>query len=143
MVGVSIWLDAPSVADITAEAEARGVRVVSVATDKATDKKALLAEFAHTFGFGAYFGGNWDAFEECLGDYDPGGAPTLVVWSGWETFAAGRPAGFATAVDILDDAVAGWRAAGHPVQLLLVTATARLSGEVAEAVAAIPHRRGY
>jgi RNAse (barnase) inhibitor barstar len=40
-----------------------------------TSKKVLFATFATSLSFPDYFGGNWDAFEECLRDLSwlPGG----------------------------------------------------------------------
>jgi RNAse (barnase) inhibitor barstar len=36
--------------------------------ENVTSKKVLFATFARSLNFPDYFGGNWDAFEECLRD---------------------------------------------------------------------------
>jgi RNAse (barnase) inhibitor barstar len=51
-----------------------------------TTKNETFAEFSAILGFPAYFGENWDAFEECLGDFlaDAGemSVPLLVSHAG-------------------------------------------------------------
>jgi len=47
-----------------------------------TDKRSLLGEMATALDFPAYFGYNWDAFEECLRDapkFNAPGALTVVL----------------------------------------------------------------
>ena len=54
--------------------------IVALDTRGASDKAAFLAACARDLHFPDYFGGNWDAFEECLRDFGTG--PTLLVWTG-------------------------------------------------------------
>ena len=54
--------------------------IVALDTRGAGDKAAFLAACARDLHFPDYFGGNWDAFEECLRDFGTG--PTLLVWTG-------------------------------------------------------------
>lgn len=69
-------------------------------TRAATDKTGFLSACARDLHFPDYFGGNWDAFEECLRDLPAG--PTLIVWTG----AAGLPADVRdTALQIFGDSL--------------------------------------
>jgi hypothetical protein len=56
-----------------------GSRVVRVPRGLRSKEK-LLGVFAARLEFPTYFGGNWDAFEECLGDlaWLPPGEPIVV-----------------------------------------------------------------
>jgi Barstar (barnase inhibitor) len=51
--------------DIAAE---QGIRLIELDGTKIEDKQALMAAIAKGFEFPDYFGGNWDALEECLKD---------------------------------------------------------------------------
>lgn len=74
--------------------------IVTLDTRDAGDKATFLAACARDLAFPDYFGGNWDAFEECLRDLT--GAPILVVWTG----AAGLPADVRdTALQIFGDSL--------------------------------------
>ncbi len=62
------------------------------------------------FGLPDWFGMNWDALEECLGDLDHGerrGRRRAVGRVG-RVLAEAAPQEFATALDILGGAVRGW-----------------------------------
>ena len=49
-------------------------------------KAALLDRAAAAFGFAGWFGRNWDAFRDSLGDVRAERG-TLVLWDGWDEFA--------------------------------------------------------
>jgi RNAse (barnase) inhibitor barstar len=51
-----------------AQAEAAGIRVAELDAIAIEDKQGLLAAISAAFEFPDYFGGNWDALEECLRD---------------------------------------------------------------------------
>lgn len=56
-------------ATIAAELAAAGVDVVArLDGADARDKPRFMAAVARALQFPDYFGGNWDAFEECLGE---------------------------------------------------------------------------
>jgi RNAse (barnase) inhibitor barstar len=75
--------------------------IVVLDTRGATDKDSFLAAAARDLGFPEYFGGNWDAFEECVRDFAAQRTPVLVVWTG----AADVPQNVReTAIDIFSDA---------------------------------------
>jgi RNAse (barnase) inhibitor barstar len=56
--------------------------IVVLDTRQATDKASFLAAAARDLEFPDYFGGNWDAFEECVRDFAADRKPVLVVWTG-------------------------------------------------------------
>lgn len=75
--------------------------IVVLDTRDATDKAAFLAAAARDLAFPEYFGGNWDAFEECVREFAAARAPVLVVWTG----AGGVPEDVRdTAIEIFSDA---------------------------------------
>ena len=47
---------------------AKGLERLDLDTARVTDEAGLLAELARIFRFPDYFGGNWDAADECLRD---------------------------------------------------------------------------
>lgn len=57
-------------------------QVVVLDTRGVCDKAGFLQACARDLGFPGYFGGNWDAFEECLGEFVTARMPVLVVWTG-------------------------------------------------------------
>lgn len=74
--------------------------VIVLDTREALDKTGFLAACARDLRFPDYFGGNWDAFEECLRDFADRPGTTVVVWTG----AAGLPEDVrSTALQIFTD----------------------------------------
>lgn len=88
-------------------------------TATASDKAGFLTACAAAFALPDWFGHNWDALEECLGDLDvaPG---ALVVWTGWQGLRRRDPGTFATAVEVLGAAASSWHRAGAPALVVLV-----------------------
>jgi len=64
------------------------------------DKQAFLRSCARALHFPDYFGQNWDAFADCLGEFARGRAPVLVVWTGASDL--GEP-DRGTAIDIMTE----------------------------------------
>jgi hypothetical protein len=59
---------APDEAAIRQCAEGVVIELVHIDLARATDKAAVLEVFARELGFPKWFGGNWDALEDCLTD---------------------------------------------------------------------------
>ncbi len=64
-----------------------------------TSRAAAHEELARAFDFPDYYGGNWDAFDECIADFahEQAGVPVALVWDHIETTALVAPA---TAVEV-------------------------------------------
>ncbi len=76
------------------------------------DKEALLERLAQALGFPEWFGGNWDALEDCLCDlsWRPGAGHVLVLRG-----AAALPADdFGVLVDVLATGAAFWAERERP-----------------------------
>ncbi|MFD7904498.1 barstar family protein [Kitasatospora sp. NPDC059747] len=95
-----------------ARVPAGDVRRVAIDGGACRTKAGLLTAWARALDFPAYFGHNWDAFEECLGDVlHPAGEPdrppprVLVVLAGADELLADAPeAELTTLLRILDAA---------------------------------------
>ncbi len=84
-----------------AAATGRAVGATVVVLDPATDRSSLLAALATALALPAWWGRNWDALEECLGDLAE--VPLVVVW----------PSGSRADPDVRATALEVWRAAAR------------------------------
>ncbi|HRY09754.1 MAG: barstar family protein [Actinobacteria bacterium] len=75
-------------------------QVVALDTRGAHDKAAFLAACAQSLDFPDYFGHNWDALSDSLGDFARQHAPVLVVWTGFSDL---EPDVRTTALDIMTE----------------------------------------
>ena len=83
------------------------------------DKAQFLQAFARSFGFPAWFGHNWDALEEALGDLTPPSAGLVLRLSGLEGLDA-REAGTVRALlELLDDVARDWARRGDLLVVLV------------------------
>jgi hypothetical protein len=93
---------------------ARGseLQVVRIALGGAAGKEALLAHIADALAFPPWFGGNWDALEDCLSDLSwSKAAGQVLLFEG----AAGLPADErGILMDILASAAASRAERRHP-----------------------------
>lgn len=98
--------------EILAATRGSALQVIPIGLAGAADKDALMARMAQTLAFPPWFGGNWDAMEDCLADFS---------WSD----AAGRVLLFEGAaelpvdergilIDILASAAASWAERKRP-----------------------------
>ena len=84
------------------------------------DKAGFLAACARDLRFPANFGGNWDAFSDCINDFAWAAAPGYVIVIGQvEAFASQAPDEWATALEILRGAADAWRARNRTFVVLL------------------------
>lgn len=98
--GVYSWSYPAAADDVRREVETAGRRFVHLDTGDAEDKPAFLDRAAGAFGFPGWFGRNWDAFADSLGDVRSHSG-TVVLWEGWEPFAHANEQQFAVALEIL------------------------------------------
>jgi RNAse (barnase) inhibitor barstar len=103
--GVYRETSAASVAELRAEVEGGGWRFVHLDTSSVGGKAGFLDAASRAFGLPDYFGRNWDALADSLGDVD-GERGTVVVWDGWNAFAAADEESFATAMEIIRERAA-------------------------------------
>ena len=84
------------------------------------DKRTFLAACQEALGLPAYFGHNWDAFEETINDLSwAPAAGYVLLYDRVANFAVNRPAEWAIALDILRAAAAEWARRGVPFTVLL------------------------
>jgi hypothetical protein len=89
-----------------------GLRVVRVGLSGASGKEALLERLARALEFPRWFGGNWDALEDCLTDLSwSGAAGHVLLIEG----AGDRPDDErGILVDVLASAAASWAERKRP-----------------------------
>ena len=102
--------------DVRAEVEEAGWTFVHLATAGVEDKAAFLDRAAASFGFAGWFGRNWDAFRDSLGDVRAERG-TLVLWDGWDEFARVDEEAFAIALELMRERAEGGD--GSPLAVLL------------------------
>ena len=80
------------------------------------EKETLMRNFAAALRFPAWFGHNWDALEDCLGDLSWSGAPGHVL------LIEGARAGdeFGILLDVLRSSAESWAARGKPFLAVFV-----------------------
>lgn len=102
------------------EADAAGWRLFYLDGARVRDKKSFLARAARALEFHAYFGHNWDAFEECVNDLSWAPASGyIVLFQSPERMIKNARADWDIAVEILATAVDNWAEQGVPFYVLL------------------------
>ena len=94
--------------------------------DAVWDNASFLSEAASAMRFPEWFGGNWDAFEECITDlcWDPAEGYVLF-FDGFEPFARRDPLQWQVVRSILESAVGYWKSEGKPFYVVLKRMTNR------------------
>lgn len=101
---------ASRVDEILDAAKGSGLRLATVKTG--TDKAALLQSLAQALDFPGWFGHNWDALNDCLGDLSwSKGAGHVVTFEQWEQLGSEVRD---TLIEILSSAAQAWREQGEP-----------------------------
>jgi RNAse (barnase) inhibitor barstar len=119
----AVSVDTATGSDVETLAQDAGWRFVVLDTAAVPDKSAFLELCVEAFDLPSWFGGNWDALDECLRGLDldePAGI--LVLWLGWATLAEADPDAFETAVEVFRDACVAWKDDETPGAVLLVGA---------------------
>lgn len=80
--GVYRWKADLTVDQVRREVEAAGWNFVLLDTTSVNDKAGLLDVCATAFDLPRWFGRNWDALADSLGDRSTG-EPEVVLWEGW------------------------------------------------------------
>ncbi len=98
--------------EILAAARGSPLHVARIDLAGAVDKDAVLARFAQALSFPKWFGGNWDALEDCLSDLSwlTADGQVLLIEGAKEVPVVER----GTLVDILSSAAASWAERRRP-----------------------------
>ena len=114
--------------EFAVEAAAAGLHVYRVDIDHAHGKKDFLGRVSRAMNFPDWFGGNWDAFTDCLKElsWTDGDAAAGKGGSGWviileksKHYCDGHRHDFEEAVGALADAADFWRGEGRPLWTLI------------------------
>lgn len=118
--GVYRVADPTTLPGLLSAARKRGYRVCTLDLDGVATKEELLSRAARALQFPPYFGGNWDAFEECVNDlaWLPARGYVLHITRP-EGLARQVPEIFATMLSILQDAAGQWKTTGTPFIVLV------------------------
>lgn len=120
---------------IAQAAKANGFTCWRIDLAKVRDKSALLAVLARALEFPDWFGGNWDALQDCLGDLSWRTAPGyVIVLKHCQGFAERAREDFGTALEVLGAASDFWREQKIPFWVFL--------GGLDEAQYDLPHLDG-
>ncbi len=76
----------------------RGRPMVLLVTEAVHDKSGFMDAVSEALALPGWFGRNWDALAECLGDV-PG--TTVLVWDGWTDMALAAPRDTEVAIEVL------------------------------------------
>nr|WP_258052973.1 barstar family protein [Streptomyces sp. Ru73] len=86
-----------------------------------TDKAEFMTRAETALRLPSWFGRNWDALADCLGDLSwwPVHGGRLLVVRAWQGYAAAEPDEWRAAESVLADAVARWRDTDTGLAVLL------------------------
>lgn len=118
--GVYLFADGPSLEALMAFAAHRGFRFFRLDGDVASSKDRFLREAAQVMQFPDYYGGNWDAFDECVRDLSwlPANGYVLL-FDHFDQLARQDPAAWDTVRTLFDSTVESWREEGKSFYVLL------------------------
>lgn len=99
-----------------------GWQLFHIDGETVTNKAEFLQVSAKAMNFPDYFGENWDAFEDCLIDFSWCPASKyILLYTQPENFAINSPFQWATAKEILTEAVSYWQNTDTPLYVLFTT----------------------
>jgi hypothetical protein len=105
---------------VLAAARERGFMTIRIDLAGCTDKAALLQRIAEAMHFPDWFGHNWDAFADCLGDLSWLHAPGyVIVLDETQALRAAQPETLDVALDVFRDGAAWWADEGVPFRVFV------------------------
>jgi RNAse (barnase) inhibitor barstar len=104
----------PSLGAIVDEARRNGWETVVLDGRRSSTKAGLLRLLSEELRFPAYFGHNWDALADCLGDLHVGERGLCLVWDGADVLGGRDPDAALMLSRIVDELAAQ----GRPLVLL-------------------------
>jgi len=110
-----VYSSGPDTRLIVEAAQAAGLALWRVDIGPVHDQQGFTDLVAKALAFPQWFGGNWDAFEDCLGDlsWHPAPGYVLLLEHG-KHFGAGHKQEFLTAIEVLDGVAEFWQGQGKP-----------------------------
>jgi len=110
-----VYLTGPDTRLIAEAAQAADLALWRVDIGHVHGKQDFTALLAKALAFPDWFGGNWDALEDCLGDlsWHPAPGYVLLLEHG-KHFGAGHKQEFVTAIEVLDGVAEYWQGQGKP-----------------------------
>ncbi len=116
--GIHTWHGAFAVADVRHAVEHAGWRFAHLDGVGTDSKQEFLAGIGEALEFPDYYGRNFDALADLLGDVDGGDQTGVVLlWEGWGPFARADERAFSVALSVLGTRVNAER--GGPFSVLL------------------------
>ncbi|HEX4859222.1 MAG TPA: barstar family protein [Usitatibacteraceae bacterium] len=115
------WLKAhQAVGDLSKLAKVKKFAFFHLEGQKIEKKEQFLNHAAVAMKFPTHFGRNWDAFYDCLTDFEWLEAPGYVIYfDHTDAFASHHESELATVTEIFQDAVDYWKEEGKPMLVLL------------------------
>jgi hypothetical protein len=99
---------------LRASAKRAGIEWLDLDLAGVASRETFLKRSAERLHLPDYFGQNWDALHECLLDLAAEGSPGAVVhWRRGAVLAKRSPDVMKTALEILQEAAAGWAVTGR------------------------------
>jgi hypothetical protein len=116
---------APGSAEIEDAVHGTTLDLAPVDLGGATDKESLLEQLAPALGFPAWFGGNWDALEDCLCDLAwRAGEGHVLVLQGYQDLP---PDDLGVLLDVLAASAAYWAGRSLPFFAVFIDPERRLA----------------
>lgn len=116
------WLKSPeSPAAVGKLAKAKGLAYFHLEGKSIEKKEQFLNHAATVMHFPDYFGNNWDAFEECITDFEwmDEAEGFVIHFDHTDNFAAHHESQLETVIELFQDAVDYWKGEGKPMLVLL------------------------
>ena len=115
------WLKShANVTELGKLAHAKKMAFFHLEGEKIEKKEQFLNHAAVAMKFPSHFGGNWDAFYDCLTDMDWVEADGYVIYfDHTDAFASHHESQLETVIELFEDAVEFWKGEGQAMLVLL------------------------
>ncbi|MBI3714425.1 MAG: barstar family protein [Betaproteobacteria bacterium] len=120
------WLKShAAVSEIKAAAKARNWAFFHLEGEKIEKKEQFFNHAAMAMKFPSHFGHNWDAFYDCLTEFDGVDADGyLIYFDHTDAFSEHHESQLETAIELFEDAIEFWKEDGKSMLVLLSGSTA-------------------
>ena len=119
--GGLFWLKTHAdVAEIGKVAHGKGMIFFHLEGQRIEKKDQFLNHAAVAMKFPDHFGKNWDAFYDCLTDFDwVEGEGFVIYFDHTDSFADHNESQLETVIELFEDAINYWKGEGRPMTVLL------------------------